>query len=111
MHWLRIDGRVPCGFSVSFCFRVRFGRRAWRIDTIREGLKSTPNNTRRIHEGLSRLLGYARAHGRKRPESSKLSYQQSQMAEKQGKRKSRRSTRQREAEGILPLGRVRASLN
>ena len=54
MHWLRIDGRVPCGFSVSFCFRVRFGRRAWRIDTIREGLKSTPNNTRRIHEGLSR---------------------------------------------------------
>ena len=54
MHWLRIDGRVPCGFSVSFCFRVRFGRRAWRIGTIREGLKSTPNNTRRIYEGLSR---------------------------------------------------------
>ena len=54
MHWLRIDGRGPCGFSVSFCFCVRFGRRAWRIDTIREGLKSTPNNTRRIHEGLSR---------------------------------------------------------
>ena len=54
MHWLRIDGRVPCGFSVSFCFRVRFGRRAWRIDTIRESPKSTPNNTRGIHEGLSR---------------------------------------------------------